>query len=144
MAELILVRSMKRYVIFLLAVLAPLLSLAETPNVIVGEPTGDAVSPVFAPKPDYAWSAQTNHVQGSGIFQLHIRADGTVASVEMIQSTGWRDLDRSSTTGFSRWRFRPLGRAAMVKIPVTFTMGIPTGPSHGRGTQGIPHSTPPR
>jgi hypothetical protein len=50
--------------------------------VIIGEPVGDGVSAVFAPKPDYAWSAQANHVQGSGIFQLRIRPDGTVSSVE--------------------------------------------------------------
>jgi TonB family protein len=134
---------MKRNLILFIAVLAPLLSFAETPNVIVGEPTGDAVSPIFAPKPDYAWSAQMNHVQGSGIFHLHIRPDGTVSSVEMIRSTGWRDLDRSSTAALSKWRFRPAVRSATVKIPVTFTMGIPSGPSHGRGPLAIPHSTPP-
>ena len=142
--RLILVRSMKRDLIVLLAFLASSFSFAQTPSGIVGDLTGDVFVPVFAPTPDYAYSAQSNRVQGSGIFQLHIRADGTEASVEMIRSTGWRDLDKSSAAGFLRWRFRPLGRAAMVKIPVTFTMGIPTGPSHGRGTQGIPHSTPPR
>ena len=145
MAQLRLVRSMKRNLILLLAFLTTSsLALAQTPSVIVGEPTGDAVIPVFAPKPDYAYSAQSNRVQGSGIFQLRIRPDGTVSSVEMIRSTGWRDLDRSSTAVFSKWRFRSVGHPATVKIPVTFTMGIPSGPSHGRGPQAVPHSTPPR
>jgi hypothetical protein len=77
-------------------------------------------------------------------FSCAFARTGRFRPSKMIRSTGWRDLDKSSTTTFSKWRFRPVGRAAMVKIPVMFTLGIPTGPSHGRGTQRIPHSTPPR
>jgi TonB family protein len=136
---------MKRNLILLIALLMlASFTRADTPSVIIGQLTGDAVSPVFAPKPDYTWSAQTNHVQGLGIFQAHIRPDGTVSFVDMIRSTGWRDLDKSSTAAFSKWRFRAVGHPATVKIPVTFTMGIPSGPSHGGGIQGIPHSTPPK
>ena len=114
----------------------------EIPNVTVGQFVGDAVSPVFAPKPDYAWSAQTNHVQGSGIFRLVIRPDGTVSSVELVRSTGWRDLDKSSTTAFLKWRFKPVSHQATIKVPISFSLGIPVGPSHGRGIQGPPVHIP--
>ena len=134
---------MKRYGILFLALLAPSLLLAtETPDVTVGQFVGDAVSPLFTPKPDYAWSAQTNHVQGTGIFQLRIRPDGTVSSVELIRSTGWRDLDKSCTATFSKWRFRPVGRSNTIKVPITFSLGIPAGPTHGRGIQGPPVTIP--
>jgi TonB family protein len=135
---------MKLNAILLLALLIPssLLLAADTPNVTVGQFVGDVVTPVFAPKPDYAWSAQTNHVQGTGIFQLRIRPDGTVSSVELIRSTGWRDLDKSSTAAFSKWRFRPVARSTTIKVPITFSLGIPVGPSHSRGIQGPPVTIP--
>jgi len=118
---------------------------AQTPSSSVGKPTGDAVYATFAAKPYYPYFARARHVEGSGVFQLHIRADGTVSSVETVQSTGCRELDDSATGAFSKWRFQPPGRPTKVKMPITFSMHGPVpavpGPTHGRGPEGVGHSS---
>src|SRR2546428_3450039 len=101
----------------------------------VGKPSGgSAVYATYAVKPEYPYFARSRHMQGSGVFQLHIRADGTVSSVETVQSTGCRELDDSATGAFSKWRFQPPGRPTKVKMPITFSMHgpVPTipGPTH--------------
>jgi TonB family protein len=93
----------------------------QTPAADVGKPTGDtAVYAVNAVKPVYPYDLRSRHVEGTGIFQVHILADGTVRSVDTIQSTGNTELDQCATTAFSKWRFRP-GRPTKVKIPITFS-----------------------
>jgi len=96
----------------------------------VGKPMGAVVYAVYAAKPDYPYFARSRHMQGSGVFELHIRADGTVSSVDTIQSTGYFELDEVSIGAFSKWRFRPPGRLTKVKIPIRFSLhGIATSAS---------------
>ena|SRR2546423_2788830 len=117
---------------------------AQAPGANVGKPRGDVVVAMFAPKPDYTYFARTHHLEGSGVFQLRITAGGNVSSVETIQSTGYRELDDSTTKAFSRWHFRGPGRPTKVQIPITFSMHLTPQPlpgsTYGRGVQGIPHS----
>ena len=80
---------------------------------------------IYAPKPDYTLAARARRLQGEGIFLLQLRADGTVKSVEVFKSTGHSELDESVVIAFRRWRFRP-GIANKVKIPVTFSMEVPS------------------
>ncbi len=98
----------------------------------VGKPSGgSAVYATYTVKPEYPYFAQSRHMQGSGIFQLHIRADGTVSSVDTIQSTGYFELDEVSVGAFSKWRFRPPGRRTKVKMPINFSLshgGFPRPP----------------
>jgi len=125
-----------------------ILALLNGQSVSVGKPTGAIVYATYAPKPDYPYVAKDYRSEGSGAFQLHIQADGTVLSVETARSTGFRELDAAAIRCFLRWRFRPPGRPTKVEIPITFTthwpgpFPTPSGSSHGRGIQGIPHSTP--
>jgi len=94
---------------------------AQTPNSSVGKPMDAAVVyATYAAKPDYSYFARSRHMEGTGVFQLHIRADGTVSSVETIQSVGYRELDDSARAAFSKWRCRP-GRPTKVKMPMTFS-----------------------
>ena len=60
---------------------------AQTSNP-VKDSDGAAVYATYAAKPDYPYFARSRRMQGSGVFQLHIRADGTVGSVDTVQSTG--------------------------------------------------------
>jgi len=98
----------------------------------VGKPSGgSAVYATYAVKPEYPYFARSRHMQGSGIFQLHIRADGTVSSVDTIQSIGYFELDEVSIGAFSKWRFRPPGRPTKVKMPINFSLshgGFPRPP----------------
>jgi TonB family protein len=61
---------------------------------------------------------------GSGQYLLRLRSDGTVESVQVVQSTGHRELDQSCVEAFHTWHFKPklVQVIRKVKIPVTFTM----------------------
>jgi len=133
-AHLVLVRSMNvsRAVVFFGLSLSVLVS-ARAQSVTSGAPRGAVVYATSATKPDYPVLAKVRHMQGSGVFQLHIRADGTVSSVDTIQSTGYFELDEVSIGAFSKWRFRPPGRLTKVKIPIRFSLhGIATPASELR------------
>jgi len=81
-----------------------------------------AVYATYAAKPQYIYFARARHMVGSGIFLVHIRADGSVRLVETVQSTGHAELDNSTITAFQKWRFQ-VTRPTKVKIPITFSMG---------------------
>jgi TonB family protein len=80
---------------------------------------------IFAVNPNYTAFAQRHQIEGTGVFQLHIRADGRVSSVEIVQTTGHPELDQSAISAFSSWRFQPPGRPAKLKMPITFTTKNP-------------------
>ncbi len=82
---------------------------------------GRAVVATYAAKPDYPYWVRARHIQGTGVFQVHIRANGTVRSIDTIQSTGNVGLDQSAINAFTRWRFR-VDRPTKVKIPITFSL----------------------
>lgn len=83
---------------------------------------GRVVYATSAPAPAYPLLARTRRIEGTGIFQLHIRADGTVSSVDILRSTGNELLDYSARRNYQRWRFRAPGSATTVKIPITFVL----------------------
>ena len=51
---------------------------------------------VFAPRPSYPYEMRMRHIEGRGAFTVHLRHDGTVASVEVTSSTGVRRLDQEA------------------------------------------------
>jgi TonB family protein len=75
---------------------------------------------VYAPPPQIAAEARLKHLRGSGVFVFHLRGDGTVSWVEILQSTGHAILDQACVQAFSRWRFARGAKA--IKIPVTFQL----------------------
>ena|SRR5439155_24993896 len=89
---------------------------------------GDVMT-TSAPKPEYPEAARANGLEGSGVFLLHIRRDGTVKFVDVLKSTGHRILDQAGIAAFRQWRFRTdIDHAPLAKIPITFTThGIPPG-----------------
>ena len=54
-----------------------------------------------------------------GVFLLAVRAEGTVAKVEMLQSTGQRGLDGEIISHLKNWRFRP-NSVAEVRVPALY------------------------
>lgn len=76
----------------------------------------------FAPLPGYPIAAQARHLEGNGIFLLHVRSDGSVSRVDIVQSTGHRELDDVCISVYEMWRFRTdfAAKTHNVKIPVTF------------------------
>ena len=84
--------------------------------------------PVYAPRPEYPHEARLHGIQGQGTYALHIRADGSVASVQVLHSAGYRVLDDAVIRAYLQWRFRP-AHATTITIPHTFAME-PFRPSH--------------
>jgi TonB family protein len=76
---------------------------------------------IYAPRPEYPYKARLHYLQGSGSFVLRVRPDGTVARVDVEDSTGAPLLDQTAIATYSKWRFKP-GRVKAVRVPVSFTM----------------------
>ena len=75
---------------------------------------------VYAPSPQFSYEARRNRtVPGDGLFELHVRPNGTVTSVAVLKSTGRKIIDIEAAAAFAKWRFRP-GVRKPVKIPLSF------------------------
>jgi TonB family protein len=111
-----------RYALLAAMSLLPAVVAAQPTNNGSGPKKRDAVYAFYAAKPDYPYIARINHMEGSGVFLVDIRADGRVQSVETVQSTGHPELDRSTITAFQKWRFQ-VNQPTQVKIPIIFLMG---------------------
>jgi TonB family protein len=79
----------------------------------------------YAPRPVYPYEARRQRMTGSGIALLTVdQSSGTVTDVQMAQSCGNVILDNSTRDTLRRWHFKP-GTAAMVQVPITYTlMGV--------------------
>src|SRR5207302_10387636 len=62
---------------------------------------------LYCPKLEYPINLRERRIGGSGVFLLHIRANGTVQSVERVDTTGHAQLDELAKNAFITWRFRP-------------------------------------
>ena len=76
---------------------------------------------IYAPKPQYPSAAHQHGLRGSGIFACNLRPDGTVASVNVVKTTGYDLLDKAAVSALQQWRFKPSASKA-VQIPVNFIM----------------------
>ena len=74
---------------------------------------------VYAPRPRIPGIALTSHLRGDGYFQLRVRSDGIVSSVDVLRSTGHKVLDDATVAALSKWRFEP-GTKSEVRIPFTY------------------------
>jgi TonB family protein len=127
-ADLVLVRPMKRCLVILFFALLTHTSLADS----ISAPRKEDL--IYAPRPEYPYDARRRNLQGSGMFILRVRPDGTVARVDVEDSTGAPLLDQTAIAAYSKWRFKP-GRVKAVRVPVHFTMApYPY----------MPHYNPPR
>jgi TonB family protein len=73
------------------------------------------------PTPRYPDRARHDHLSGTGIFELQVRAEtGEVTAVSVLSSTGHSILDSAAIQTLKRWRFRP-HIVNRVKIPITFS-----------------------
>ena len=113
--DLVLVRAMKCFAVFLPLVFLSCGAFAEP----LGAPRAEDI--ISAPRPEYPFEARRRNLQGSGMFILRVRPDGTVARVEIEDSTGAPLLDRTAIAAYSKWRFKP-GRVKAVRVPIHFTM----------------------
>jgi TonB family protein len=97
------------------------LSLAVSGNSQAPNATEAKHRALYAPRPEYPFAARKRHWTGAGIFACNICPHGTVASVDVLRSTGHQMLDQAAITAFRQWRFQP-GDMKLVKIPINFWM----------------------
>ena len=76
---------------------------------------------LYAPRPEYPLAARKRHWTGAGAFACNIRSNGTVASADVLRSTGHQMLDQAAITALRQWRFQP-GDMKLVKVPLSFWM----------------------
>lgn len=74
---------------------------------------------LHAPMPGLMGTHSRNYRLKIGVFLLSARPDGTVAKVEMLQSTGQRAMDGQILDHLKRWRFRP-NSVTEVRIPALY------------------------
>jgi TonB family protein len=131
-AELRLVRPMRRLFVFFIAV-------AACASPLAAQSSGHRNVPVYAKRPEYPAQAREQHLTGDGVFALHIRPDGSVERVEILKSIGHAALDRAATAAFRAWRFYPHS-ISMLRVPIRYVdgpprvdaaMSRPPAPGHG-------------
>jgi TonB family protein len=89
----------------------------------------------YCPQPQYPYEARSRHIQGSGIFILHVHGD-VVTKVDTYRSTGSPILDNAALSGMTRWRFKP-NTPVLVVVPITYVM------VGGNGNVRLPHGAKP-
>ncbi len=78
---------------------------------------------IYSPMPVYPFKARLHREGGGGIFRLVLRRDGTVSAIEVMRSTGIKELDVAAARALIQWRFtRPPDELKAVRVPVNFTM----------------------
>ena len=73
------------------------------------------------PKPYYPPEVRRRGITGSGIFTMHIDANGKVAGVEIRKSTGHRELDIQAVDALRHWRTKP-GPHREIDMPISFRL----------------------
>lgn len=94
-----------------------------TPPVAVA--TIDAPVPISSPAPGYPPDALRNGESGTAVLRVHVGPDGVPYSIDLVQSSRSRALDRAAVDAVRRWRFRPAQRggqpvAGVVQVPIDF------------------------
>jgi protein TonB len=83
--------------------------------------------PASSPAPRYPRDAQRRGETGTVLVRVHVGADGEPGSVDLVEGSGSRSLDRAAVDAVRRWRFEPAIRngqavAGTVQIPITFSL----------------------
>lgn len=93
------------------------------------QPTASAStlpSPIHAPAPRYPSDAMRQGAGGTVRVKISVAADGSVAQLDIVESSGNRSLDRAALETLRRWTFKPGTRngqpiATNVVVPITFS-----------------------
>jgi TonB family protein len=82
---------------------------------------------IATPRPEYPQASVRRHEEGRVLCRIHVLADGTVDSVDVVTSSGFDRLDRAAIATLSTWRFHPatcagIAVATHVEQLVTFKL----------------------
>jgi len=79
------------------------------------------------PAPIYPQLAREQGWEGTVVLKIFVESDGQPASIEILQSSGYRILDESAVSAVQKWQFLPTRTggftfSSWIKIPVRFTL----------------------
>lgn len=77
---------------------------------------------VETPAPRYPRSALRSGVSGEVLLRVTVDTRGLPADIDVVQSSGSRELDRAATVAARRWRFQPALREG---VPVEGVVNVP-------------------
>lgn len=72
--------------------------------------------------PLYPAGAERAGEQGTVLLQVLIDASGQVLNVNVIQSSGFSELDAAALKAVKQWHFAPLAANAAVRVPIKFEL----------------------
>lgn len=103
---------------------------SPTPAAAVGQDVRGAGVPreptmSHAPPPHYPQAMVDRGAEGTVRMGIEVDADGTVRSVDIVESSGFVELDQAAVRAAVRWRFIPATRdgaavRARIEVPITF------------------------
>lgn len=101
--------------------------VAQTPSTAPPAASGPTTSarPIHSPPPRYPRRAMRRGESGTVLLQVQVDEAGRPRSVEVVQSSRSRDLDREAQRTVERWQFSPATRggravASKVLVPIEF------------------------
>lgn len=88
-------------------------------------PATSAPVPIATPAPRYPAAALRRGESGEVLLRIEVDPDGLPHAMDIVRSSGSRDLDRAALVAARSWRFRPALRAgqpvtASVEVPISF------------------------
>jgi TonB family protein len=78
---------------------------------------------MYAPFPEYPYYSRVLHHTGKASVRVIIGNDGQVATTQLVQSSGFGDLDTSAVAALRHWRAHKQYAGKSFIIPINFTMG---------------------
>jgi len=66
-----------------------------------------------APKPEYPDACRRRRIEGTVLCRMHVKSDGRVERVDVVESSNDERLDRAAVRALERWRFDPPRRAGV-------------------------------
>jgi protein TonB len=77
------------------------------------------------PAPFYPLSAKRRGIEGKVLLNILVKTDGTAATVKILRSSGYKELDEAALEAVRKWKFIPAHRGgqfiqANVVVPVEF------------------------
>ncbi|QWT21254.1 energy transducer TonB [Bacillus sp. NP157] len=99
---------------------------------------------VDRPVPPYPPQAIRQHHTGTVTLAITIDANGQIVNVDVVQSSGFRELDHAAQMGVMHWTFRAatqggIGVGSILRVPVTFDLGgLPSAPAASTAAEDRP------
>lgn len=125
LAGVVLVTSLQQQRSMLTAPSSPAVQAADARQ----GPSGDGVqrdpTMSYAPPPLYPQQMVDQGAEGTVRLNIEVDADGTVRSMDVVESSGFPELDQAAVRAAVRWRFHPATRdgvavRARIEVPITF------------------------